>query len=220
MVQIPKERQYKLVVGNCRNTDQELVGFYPNHDEANKALCELKVKPYEWLKGRTDFLCVNPTDPEKIFCPRDTDYQHYNRALIPDEEWGRVLSSDASAEIWCNCMTCGAGTYYNLSKMIDKDCVVIDIGCAYNPQSYLFQDHAGYIGVDLQTRLEGYHFAYFKAPGSELYNMTGQTFIRDVLPTLDLELNAVFAIVNYMPDDECAELVRKTFKNLWVYYPY
>lgn len=33
------------------------------------------------------------------------------------------------------------------------------------------------------------------------------------------DLDETFAICSYVPDDEAQELVRKTFKNLFVYYP-
>lgn len=218
MIMIPKNKTYKIVVGNPHNSDQRLLGFFSGKYSANKALNGVKVEHPNWIAEHRS-ITVKNTDPEQIICPVATDYAHYNRALIPDDEWKRVIESDACAEINSDFMVCGGSTYYNLSKMINKKWTVIDIGCGYNAQSYLFQEHAKYIGVN-PNNSKIFHCELFKAPNTELYEMSGQDFIKDVLPTLNLDMKAVFAIVNYMPNDECAELVRKTFKNLWVYYPY
>lgn len=216
---IPKHRTYKLVVGNPHNSDQRLLGFFSGEYSASLALTGVKVGHPNWKEEHKP-LTVKHTDPEEIHSPVDTDYAHYNRALIPDDEWKKVMESGSSAEICSHFLTCGGSTYYNLSKMISKEWTVIDIGCGYNAQSYLFQEHARHIGVAPKHGTRNLHCELFKAPNTELYEMSGQDFIKDVLPTLNLDMRAVFAIVNYMPDDDCAELVRKTFKNLWIYYPY
>ncbi len=223
MIHIPKEKAYKVVVSDRYNTDQRLVGFYPSMEEAErrkKAVPKLKVEYGGWINDRNVF--VKHTDPEMILRPVPTDYDHYNYALIPDEEWERVMASDASAEISCSNMTCGAGFYYNLSKMISRKWTVIDIGCGYNAQSYLFQGHARHIAVNPKLDYSDFHIhlEHFQAPNTEFYEVDGQTFISKILPGLNLDLKAVFCIVNYVPDEECVQRARETFKNLWVYYPY
>lgn len=216
---LPKSRLYKVVCTNDRNEDQDLFGFYPNARMAEKAIPELENRRRDWIKRCNCQLIVKHTYPEMIFNPVCTDYEHFNRALIPDDEWKRVLDSDAAAEICCNIMTCGRGYYYKLAQMIDKKWTVIDIGCAYNPQSYLFQGHARFIAVNPEWKDSDFHFEHFQAPKTEFYAMTGQQFIKEKLETLDIDLNRTFAIVNYVPNDSCSQLVRETFKNVWAYYP-
>lgn len=38
--------------------------------------------------------------------------------------------------------------YMNLAKIISKDLVVVDVGCAYGFQHIVFKNHKGYIGID------------------------------------------------------------------------
>ena len=216
---LPKSRLYKVVCTNDRNEDQDLFGFYPNARMAAQAIPALEKRCSDWIKRCNGQLIVKPTYPEMIFNPVCTDYEHFNRALIPDDEWKRVLDSDAAAEICCNSMTCGRGTYYYLSRMIPKDWTVIDIGCAYNPQSYLFQNHARHIAIEPVWNDKDFHFEYFKAPNTELLFMTGQEFIQKELPKMNLDLDKTFAIVNFVPSGACNLMVRETFKNVWAYYP-
>ena len=129
------------------------------------------------------------------------------------------MKSDASAEIQASSCMCGGATYYYLSKMISKSWTVIDIGCAYNPQSYLFQEHARHIAIEPLWLDKDFHFEYFKAPNTELLFMTGQEFIQNELPKLNLNLSKTFCIVNYVPSNEVYQMARETFKNLWCYYP-
>lgn len=216
---LPKSRLYKVVCTNDRNEDQDLFGFYPNARMAEQAIQALEKRCSDWIKRCNGQLIVKHTYPEMIFNPVCTDYEHFNRALIPDDEWKRVLDSDAAAEICCNSMTCGCGYYYKLAQMIDKKWTVIDFGCAYNPQSYLFQSHARHIAIEPKWLDEDFHFEHFRAPNTELLFMTGQEFIKNELPKLDLDLDKTFAIVNYVPSGACNLMVRETFKNCFCYYP-
>ena len=52
--------------------------------------------------------------------------------------------------------------YKNLSEIIPKHFTVIDFGCAYNPQSFLFKDHKQFIAVD-----ECHDMIVFHALGTE-----------------------------------------------------
>jgi hypothetical protein len=103
--------------------------------------------------------------------------------------------------------------------MIPKDWTVIDVGCAYNPQSYLFQGHKRHIAIEPKWLDKDFHVEYFQAPNTELLFMTGQEFIENELPKLDLDLDKTFAIVNYVPSGACNLMVRETFKNIYTYYP-
>ena len=208
MTRIPEDKRFKVVRPNRLNDCEDLYAFYKDIQSAEKAMTGLL----------TDHRIKN-TDVGKIRRPVYTDYEHHLRALIPDNEWERVMGTDAMAEIGNDLITCGTMTYYNLSRMIDKDWTVIDIGCSYNAQSYLFQDHARHIAVEPPMEWEGFTFGQFQAPGTELIHATGQEFIRDILPSLDIDPDCTFAICNYVPDPECTEMVRRTFKNVWCNYP-
>lgn len=214
---LPKDRVFKLVLPYEENADQDLFGFFSSEEAAKKAAPALEKQCARWVNGRS--LIVKRTDPEMILRPVGTDFEHYNRALIPNEEFKRVMDSDASAEIDCNNMTCGCGTYYYLSRMIPKDWTVIDIGCAYNPQSYLFQNHARHIAIEPKWISEDFHFEYFKAPNTELLFMTGQDFIENELPKLNLDLDKTFCIVNYVPSGAANLMARETFKDIFCFYP-
>lgn len=210
--------EWKVVKQDEHNSDQYLLGFYKTKDEALDARLSLQKQCPHWITSWKD-LVVKLVDPEKIESPVCTDFEHYLRWLIPNDEWERVMNSDASAEIDCNNMTCGRGTYYYLSRMIPKDWTVIDIGCAYNPQSYLFQNHALHIAIEPVWNDKDFHFEYFKAPNTELLFMTGQEFIQKELPKMNLDLDKTFAIVNFVPSGACNLLARETFKNIYTYYP-
>ena len=214
---LPKERVFKLVLPYEENSDQDLFGFFPSEKAAKEAAPALEKQCERWVNGRK--LIVKRTDPEMILQPVGTDFEHFNRALIPNEEFKRVMDSDASAEIDCNNMTCGCGTYYYLSRMIPKDWTVIDIGCAYNPQSYLFQLHARHIAVEPEWLDSDFCFEHFKAPNTELLFMTGQAFIKKELPKMNLDLKRTFCIVNYVPSDEVCQMARNIFPNIFTFYP-
>lgn len=105
-------------------------------------------------------------------------------------------------------------TYYLLSKLIPRDWTVLDLGCAYNPQSYLFKNHARLISVDLGT-LPRFN-----------NNINNTVFEVSILRFLDsaafqeLNLKKTFAIMNYVPcGDDTLKAVTTTFPNLYVFYP-
>lgn len=212
-----KQKNWKLVVQDYHNDDQYLLGFYPSETDAKLAIPTITRQHKEWIDNRQPI--VKRVNPEMIFNPVCTDYMHYVRSLIPDNEMKRVMMSDASAEICTDDLMCGGATYYYLSRMIPKNWTVIDFGCAYNPQSYLFQDHKRHIAIEPKWLDNDFHFEYFQAPNTELLFMTGQEFIENELPKLDLDLDKTFAIVNYVPSGACNLMVRETFKNVWAYYP-
>lgn len=139
-------------------------------------------------------------------------------ARIPPEEWDRVLASDASAEIDGSCPTCL--DYTPLAYLIPKHWTVIDFGCSYNAQSYLFEHHKRLISVDLSFDAyePDFHLERFKPPWCELHEMS----IKDWLESgnvAKLDLSTTFAICGYVPARAEVEMVRHTFKNLFVYYP-
>lgn len=213
-------KRYKLVKQDQNNNDQYLIGYYDTADAAKNARLDVIKKYPTWIRSWEEMI-VKRVDPDMILNPVATDYSHYIGSLIPDDEWKRVMKSAASAEIDINNCCCGFGgrTYYNLSKMIPKDWTVIDFGCAYNPQSYLFTHHARHIAIEPPQGDSDFHFEFFKAPNTELLFMTGQDFLDNELHKYDLDLNKTFAIVNYVPSGACNLRVRETFHNLYVFYP-
>lgn len=212
------DKSWKIVKQDQNNSDQYLLGYFNSEKHAKDNVYYLMQKYGNWIRSR-DELIIKRVDPQMIINPVCTDYMHYVWSLIPKEETYRVMRSDASAEIDANNLMCGGSTYYYLSRLIDKNWTVIDIGCSYNAQSYLFQNHKKYIAIEPVWKDSHFKFEYFKAPKTEILFMTGQKFISEVLPTLNLNLDRTFAIVNYVPNDSCSQLVRETFKNVWAYYP-
>lgn len=215
-----KQKNWKLVLQDYWNDDQYLLGFFPSETDAKLAIPKLKQKYKDWIGNREPI--VKRVNPEMILNPVCTDYMHYVCSLIPSNEWQRVMKSDASAEITSDSIMCGGATYYYLSRMIPKDWTVIDVGASYGAQSYLFKDHARYIAVEPFRSSDDWYFEDFKADGTERYQTTAGKFIKDVLPTLNLDFGKTFAICNYVPEwfgENPMELVRQTFHNCYVYYP-
>lgn len=103
--------------------------------------------------------------------------------------------------------------YKYLSKIIPKHFTVIDLGCAYNPQCFYFIEHKKYIAVDIEKCIK------FQSDNCEIFEKTINNFINENLHNYDLE--ETFAICSYVPDwyDKNKELVRQSFKNLFVFYP-
>lgn len=105
--------------------------------------------------------------------------------------------------------------YEHLAAIIPKSRIIVDLGCAYAPQAVFFQDHKGYIGVDL---------AEFDSPkvqtkNSTYYLMTIREWIEKELPNYDKD--ELFAICSYVPPwyDDNEKLVRENFRHCFVYYP-
>lgn len=211
------KRDWKLVLQDFHNNDQYLLGFFQNEKDARKEIPKLIEQNKRWFGERIPI--VKRVNPEMIENPVCTDYMHYIRSLIPDKEMKRVMMSDASAEICVDNLVCGGATYYYLSRMIPKAWNVIDIGCSYNAQSYLFQNHKRHIAIEPVWLDKDFHFEYFHAPNTELLFMTGQEFIENELPKMNLDLSKTFAILNYVPSSACNLMVRKTFTNLYCFYP-
>lgn len=135
--------------------------------------------------------------------------------LIPISEINRVFdeSDSASAELDSEFL-CFEEVYEKVKQHCRKDTIVIDFGCSYMAQAYWFTDCKKYIGVDLPFR----NNVKFKTENSEVYLMSGQKFIKEVLPTLDLDMENVIAVCSYVPDEELQKIVAETFKYNYVRY--
>lgn len=108
--------------------------------------------------------------------------------------------------------------YKNLSEIIPKHFTIVDLGCAYNPQAYLFTEHHKYIAVDLPGP-DGTAVERFCPDNCIVYEMSISNFIKDYIS--DLDLDTCFAICNYVPPwhDDNMKLVRNNFVNVFCYYP-
>lgn len=130
--------------------------------------------------------------------------------LIPKEQLNAVFAQDCDIDIEFLGFT---AIYQSLAAIIPKHWTVLDLGCAFAPQAWLFKDHAAYIGVDMGDRVR------FHAPNTIHYTMT----IREFIETKSQELarESTFAICSYVPPwvDDNRKLVRENFTNVFVYYP-
>ena len=133
--------------------------------------------------------------------------------MIPSEEVERVLSQNM-----CDIEPGFLGfmdVYYHLAQIIPEHFTVVDLGCAYAAQGYLFTEHKAYIGVD---SYEG--TVCFNAPNSTIHRCTIREFVDGDAKSLNMP--ETFAICSYVPpwgEDNMA-LVRSTFRNVFTYYPH
>lgn len=135
--------------------------------------------------------------------------------LIPQSELVRVFrdSETASADMDYTFL-CFEDVYMKVKEHCDSNTIIIDFGCAYAPQSYWFTDCEKYIGVDLPMMND----VRFHTDNSEMYIMSGQKFIREVLPAMELDYDHVIAICSYVPDRELQKLVAESFRYNYVKY--
>lgn len=153
--------------------------------------------------------------------------QHLLADIISKEEIDRVFGGTASAEIGPEFLGFLV-PYKMLSEIIDEEYIVIDIGCGYNPQSYFFDRHKQYIAIspkfDPAPEIAHWKPELFSGPDNcTIVETDARGFIEDHLPDIlpdGYTLNDCFTICNYVPlSDEDSELVRKTFKNIYNFYP-
>lgn len=131
--------------------------------------------------------------------------------LMPQDQLARVLESDM-----CDIAPEFLGfteVYMRLAEIIPKHWTIVDLGCAYAPQAWLFKDHKAYIGVNISG------VERFRAPNTIHHTMTIREFIEKHLADFDQE--TTFAICSYVPPwhDDNMKLAREAFKNVFTYYP-
>lgn len=131
--------------------------------------------------------------------------------IIPPDQLEAVFSSDM-CDIDCEFMGF-TETYKALASIIPKHFTIIDFGCAFAPQVFYFENHKRYIGVDVCS-LDRFH-----AANTEHYQCSIQEFISNSGLYKLPHPSEIFAICNYMPDDNAAYLVRHTFPNVYTFYP-
>jgi len=136
------------------------------------------------------------------------------RLLIPPEEYRAVLSQE-----YCELEFDFLGfvdIYKSLSEIIPKSAAVIDFGCYLAAQSYFFQAHKRYIGVDVVDMQR------FTPHNAEHYVGTIQSYLQNELPKLldTHDIMEYFAICSYVPDFKATAFVRDKFPQCFCYYPY
>lgn len=131
--------------------------------------------------------------------------------LIPDEQYDRVFGQDM-----CDIDTEFLGftnIYEALSEIIPTHWTIVDLGCAYSPQAWLFRNHKAYFGVDYGVKER------FIAPNTTHFEGTIREFIERHIS--DFDQATTFAICSYVPPwhDDNMKLARDSFKNVFTYYP-
>lgn len=131
--------------------------------------------------------------------------------MLPRDQVDRIMNGDADIDVE---FLGFVSIYDQLSKIIPHDWTVIDLGCAYAPQCFFFQDHAGYVGVDLIPSS-----ARFAAANTSHSVKTIAEFVAADVDGYDLD--RTFAICSYVPPwhGDNRAIARATFKNVFVYYP-
>lgn len=131
------------------------------------------------------------------------------RARAGEEQFHRVLGQPR-----CELDGCFLGfleVYDAAARCIPRDFTVLDLGCAYAAQCWLFDGHARYVGVGPVGD------ARFSAPNTEHVVATIQEFT-----ARNAELCArgdVAAVCSYVPDFAATELAARTFAHCLVVYP-
>lgn len=136
-------------------------------------------------------------------------------SLIPQEQYDRVFRQNM-----CDIDYEFLGftdIYERLAEIIPRHWTIVDLGCAYSPQAFLFRDHKAYVGVDID--LGGGPQERFIAPNTTHYIMPISDFIRDHVHEFDQ--STTFAICSYVPPwhGDNMKMARDTFKNVFTYYP-
>ena len=100
--------------------------------------------------------------------------------------------------------------YAPLVDIIPKHHTIIDLGCGYAPQAFLFDKHAQYIGVDLGgIRFYTGNTIHFSMTIQDFITVFGAKYARP----------DVFAICSYVPDRKACAMARAAFTNIMAFYP-
>ncbi len=130
--------------------------------------------------------------------------------LLPTDQLISVLQQDR-CEIDLDFMGF-TDIYEKLAEIIPYQFTVIDIGCGYAPQAFLFKNHKRYIGIDPSNQIR------FHTKNTIHFYCSIQEVI-ELHIGLNVDIDKTFAICSYVPDEEAKYIVRNTFKNLFVFYP-
>ena len=135
--------------------------------------------------------------------------------IIPREETNRVFKESSTASVDMDFSFLGFEQIYrSILNFVPKKKIIIDLGCAYAPQSYYFTEYSKYIGVD-NGITDGIHF---QTDNMQFYEMSIQEFCK-MITEQHWDLEEAFAVCSYVPDEEARKIVRETFPYCLVYYP-
>ena len=133
------------------------------------------------------------------------------RTDIPKEQMKKVLSQDM-----CDIDGDFLGftdVYEHLAAIIPSHWTIIDLGCAYAPQAWIFKDHKEYVGVDISDCVK------FAALNTKHLTMSIKDFCEKHAKEYDQD--ETFAICSYVPPwgADNMKISRHYFKNVFTYYP-
>lgn len=136
--------------------------------------------------------------------------------LIPREKIDHVFQTSQTVGAECNISFLGfEEVYKSVTMFVPKSKIIIDLGCAYAFQSWYFRDYRKYIGIDCGSTIND----VLQTENSEFHFVTIQHFIKNIFPEFGYNLDDVFAVCSYVPDDNAREMVRNFFPHCLVYYP-
>ena len=102
--------------------------------------------------------------------------------------------------------------YEHLSYIIPKHFTVLDLGCYLAAQSFYFQRHKGYVGVDL-TDLKRFKFENT----THYIKDIGEFLIEDLR---QYDLDETFVICSYVPIMRTIrQMLKEKCKNIFIFYP-
>lgn len=164
------------------------------------AFCKTAFAPCSWREEMSETAAAERLDLDPAW------------HLMPREQVDRVLGQD-QCDIAPEFLGF-TGVYLSLATIIPTHWTVVDLGCAYAPQAFIFRDHAAYIGVDIS---DGERFC---APNTTHYVMPIANFIEEHGASFDQA--RTFAICSYVPSwhqSDNMRLARESFQNVFTYYP-
>lgn len=132
--------------------------------------------------------------------------------LIPKRQIEDVFAEYYTDAEICRDFMGFVSTYYYLSKLIPKDWTVIDFGCGYNSQCFLFKDHEKYLAVDKSLNKK------FKSNNCTIYQVSILDFLYIYAEWDKINIDKTFVICNYVPSKE-RNTIKKYFNNLYIFYP-
>lgn len=131
--------------------------------------------------------------------------------LIPKEQIEEVFAEYYTDAEICRDFIGFVSTYYYLSKLIPKNWTIIDFGCGYNAQCFLFKDHKEFLAVDKSPSKK------FKSNNCIIFNVSISDFLYIYLE-YENNIDKTFAICNYVPSKD-RDIIKKYFNNLYIFYP-
>lgn len=106
--------------------------------------------------------------------------------------------------------------YKALAAIIPRQRTVYDFGCYSGAQVWYFRDHAGYVGIE-PSEAPKLHL-----PNATYRHMSAQEYLKATEgkgPWYGSQ-RAGFAILNYVPDNEAATMVKAAFRDVFCFYPH